>query len=210
MRNEIAYLNPPPGKASSLARIISTIINPVVAGIFIAGLIMFQAIGDPRLAIKWFMITVFLTVIPPLSYIIYLVKIGYLVDVFMPDRQRRIKPIGFIVAWVVISTIFLAMVKAPLAIILILMVTMVVVGLLLVITLIWKISFHTAILTTAATVTVLQGLSQAWLISLLIPLVGWSRVRLRRHTTLQVIAGCITGGIMAIVGLNLLRVYLGL
>jgi len=208
MGDHVSYLNPPSGKASYLARAISAIINPVFAGVFITGSIFFQALPDRHLAAKWFGTTVFLTVTPPLSYILYLVKTGYLVDIFMPDRQRRIKPIGFIAAWVTFTIILLLSVRAPLPVILTLVSAMVLIGLLFAITLIWKISFHTAVLTTAATVTMMQDLSQAWIISLLIPLVGWSRVHLRRHTTLQVIGGSIAGCIVAIIGHYFLRPYL--
>ena len=208
MGDKTTYLNPPPGRVSRLARLVSNVVNPVVAGVFIAGLTAYQAIQDPLLTVKWFGLTVLLTLIPPLSYIVYLVKTGYLVDIFMPDRRRRIKPIAFIVAWVLLSALFLGLVGAPLPIVLVLLITVLLVGSLLGITLIWKISFHTAILTTAATVTVLLGVSQAWFISLLIPLVGWSRVRLRRHTTSQVIAGSAAGCAVALVGYYFLRVYL--
>ena len=208
MGNKTTYLNPPPGKVSYLARAVSNIINPVVAGVSIAGFTAFRAINDPLEAATWVSAMSLLTVIPPLSYIIYLVKTGYLLDIFMPDQTRRIKPVSFIVIWVIISAIILDLIGAPLAIILILIVTTVLIGSLLGITFIWKISFHTAIITTAATLTALQGVSQAWVFSLLVPLVGWSRVRLRRHTPPQVIAGAITGCLVAIMAYNFLQLYL--
>ena len=204
------YPTPPPGKASYLASLISNIINPVVSGVFIAGFTAAKAIDDPLSATIWFSITVLLTVLPPLSYIIYLVNIGYLTDIFMPNRQRRIKPVAFIVIWVMISTLLLYLVGAPSAIGIILIITIVLIGSLLTVTLIWKISFHTGILTTAAAVTVMQGASYAWFIALLVPLVGWSRVQLRRHTTLQVIVGALAGGVVALGADIVLEKYLGI
>jgi membrane-associated phospholipid phosphatase len=35
-------------------------------------------------------------------------------------------------------------------------------------------------------------------VTLLVPLVGWSRVRLRRHTLRQVTAGCLVGATLAL------------
>ena len=90
MGNKAAYLNPPPGKVTYLARLVSNIINPVVAGVSIAGFTAFRAINNPVEAATWVSAMSLLTVIPPLSYIIYLIKTGYLVDIFMPDRSRRI------------------------------------------------------------------------------------------------------------------------
>lgn len=210
MGDKVTYLTPPPGKAHHLARIVSNIVNPVVAGVFIAGLVAYRALNDPVLTFQWFGLTVFLTVVPPLSYIIYLVKTGYLADIFMPDREKRIRPTVVIVAWIALSAIILAAIGAPLAIILILIVTVILIGSLLGITFMWKISFHAAIIATAATISLMQGASQGWLISLLVPLVGWSRVRLGRHTTSQVIAGCIAGSLVSVTMYSALRLYLGM
>lgn len=208
--DQATYPAAAPGMATDIARLLSNVINPVVSGVFIAGFAAAQAIKDPLQTTLWFGFTVLLTVLPPLSYILYLVKIGYLADIFMPNRQRRIKPIAFIVIWVVISALFLQLIGAPQAIGIILIMSIVLIGSLLAITFLWKVSFHTGILTTAATVTLLQGASYAWFIALLIPLVGWARVHLNRHTTLQVIGGFITGGIVGLVADVVLMQYLGI
>ena len=210
MGQEPTYLNPPPGKMSRVARLISSIINPVVAGIFIAGVTASRAINDPLMTTFWFSLTVVFTLIPPLSYIIYLVRIGYLVDIYMPNRQRRVKPIAFIVFWILVSDVFLILIGAPKAIGVILIISIILVGSLLSITLLWKISFHTGILTTAAGVTLFFDAPYAWFVTLLVPIVGWSRVRLRRHTTMQVIGGCVAGCLVAILADNMLQIYLGL
>lgn len=56
----------------------------------------------------------------------------------------------------------------------------------------WKISLHVSILTTLLTVLVVIN---ARLIALLflIPIVAWSRVRLKAHTVMQVIMGFVVG-----------------
>ncbi|MEM7032520.1 MAG: hypothetical protein AAF629_23405 [Chloroflexota bacterium] len=210
MGQEASYLNPPPGKLSRIARLISSIVNPVVAGIFIAAITAYKAISDPWETTIWFTFMVLLTLIPPLSYIIYLVRTGYLVDIYMPDRQRRVKPIAFIVVWILISDVFLSLIGAPEAIGIILIISIILIGSLLSVTLLWKISFHTGILTTAAAVTIFFDAPYAWFVALLVPIVGWSRVRLRRHTTMQVVGGCVAGCLVAILADNMLQIYLGL
>ena len=73
----------------------------------------------------------------------------------------------------------------------------------------WKISFHGATITAAATATVLVAGSSAWPVLLLVPLVGWARVRLERHTPRQVIFGTLVGALIALIldhGV-ILRVY---
>jgi len=78
------------------------------------------------------------------------------------------------------------------------LVTIVLVGILSLVTLFWKISFHGATISAAATATVMVTGSYAWPVVLLIPLVGWSRIRLQRHTPRQVIYGSLVGALIAL------------
>jgi len=56
-------------------------------------------------------------------------------------------------------------------------------------TLVWKVSVHTALLASVVTVIViLFGVQFAWLYLLLVPL-AWSRIYRRRHTLTQVVGG---------------------
>ena len=75
---------------------------------------------------------------------------------------------------------------------------------LLVVTLRWKISLHTAI--TAAFVVlavVAAGPGALWLAAL-VPLVAWSRLHLGRHDLPQTIAGTFVGGGMTVLAFWLL------
>jgi len=65
------------------------------------------------------------------------------------------------------------------------------------VTVFWKMSFHTGV--AAGTVAVLITVygPWAWLAVPLVPLIGWSRVRLAAHTTAQVIAGALVGAAIA-------------
>lgn len=210
MVDKAAYLSPPDGRASRFARLVSNVINPVFVGIYIAGVLTFQAIEDRGDATLWFGLTVLLAALPPVTYVFYLVRIGYLADFFMPNREKRIKPVTVIIMWMVFLVILLEIIGGPLAITLILTATMVQIGLLLAITFLWKISFHTAIITLAATILVLRGGGLSWTAFTLVPLVGWSRVWLRRHTKMEVTTGAVAGGLVAIIAYNLIALSLGL
>jgi len=71
-------------------------------------------------------------------------------------------------------------------------------GVLGIVTLFWKISFHGAAISAAATATVMMAGSWTWPVMLLVPLVGWSRIRLLRHTPRQVLYGSLVGGLIAL------------
>lgn len=62
-----------------------------------------------------------------------------------------------------------------------------------VITSIWKISVHTAVMAGTVTILVLVGGPWAALATPLVPLVAWSLISTRAHTVAQVIAGAIMG-----------------
>ncbi len=61
----------------------------------------------------------------------------------------------------------------------------------------WKISGHTSV-STGGIVMLAVALSPAWLLVLaIVPPVAWARVRLRAHTTGQVVAGSAIGALVA-------------
>ena len=67
------------------------------------------------------------------------------------------------------------------------------------ITLRWKISFHTATITGAVAVLCWNvGAGAAALLTLVV-VIGWARVRLRRHTPAQVVAGALVAGAVSTV-----------
>jgi len=187
---------------------VSHMINPVVSGFLAAGIFAFQLTTDPFSTFKWLGLTFAITSIPTIGYVLYLVETGHLRDFHMPDRADRIKPLFIISCWIVISTAMLIWIQAPPIIILVLVVATVQVILLSIITMVWKISFHSAIIMTAAVVSILLKSNSAWFISGLVPLVGWSRVLLRRHTISQVIGGYLAGMCVASLALYGIGLYL--
>lgn len=189
------------------ARTISNIINPPLMGAFIVGLTSSKIleIGD---VLKWLSLVVLLTIGPPLSYVIYLVKIGYLKDIYMPDHNKRLKPIAVIFVWLIISIFILAFINAPTVMTILIVAVLLEVSLLGVVTVMWKISFHAATVSSAATATLLLSSQLAWIMVPLVPLVGWTRVYLKRHTTLQVIGGWFVGIVFTVIAFKVMSLYL--
>ena len=73
------------------------------------------------------------------------------------------------------------------------------------ITRVWKISFHTGV--AAATAAILTMVYGAWSLFGIpvVTLIGWSRLRLAHHTSAQVIAGAPVGAVAATVAFLLVR-----
>jgi hypothetical protein len=129
-----------------------------------------------------------------------LVRRGELGDIHMPVRETRLKPLSVMMVWLLFCTLMLKKWDAPRSLDLLLLAVLFQLSVLSLITLFWQISFHSAAISAAAATAVAIGGTTAWpiTITLLVPLVGWSRVRLRRHTLRQVTAGCLVGAILAL------------
>ncbi len=201
------YLHLEPGKINKFAKWLSDVFNPVFAGIFIIGLLMVQILPTVAEAMLWMVVTVAITAIPTLLYVLYLVRIGYLIDIHMPEREKRLKPIAVIVVWLVISLGILKLIHAPDAMLIMLTAVILQIVVLGIITPLWKISFHSATIMAVATVTALLHNPLTWYVIVLVPLIGWARVRLKRHTVMQVIGGYAAGLIVATIALHILRLY---
>jgi membrane-associated phospholipid phosphatase len=146
----------------------------------------------------WLALVLPLLVLPPLIYLFWLVQRGAIEDIYMPRRSARLRLLAMLMVWLVGCLGLIRYWEVPLIVQSFVLATTMLVGILSVVTLFWKISFHGATISAAATVTVIMTGSQAWPVVLLVPLVGWSRVRLKRHTPRQVIYGSLLGALIAL------------
>jgi membrane-associated phospholipid phosphatase len=194
----------------AIARWVSNVLcPPVVASFLVFGFVAFIA-PDPRALWRWLVLSLPLISLPPLAYVVWLVRRGELVDIHMPHRESRIKPLSVIMTWLLICILLLHNWGAPPALDFLLVAVLFQVGVLSLVTLFWQISFHSATISAAAATAVAVGGTTVWpiTITLLVPLVGWSRVRLRRHTFRQVTAGCVIGTLIALLVLVGLSRYI--
>lgn len=185
-----------------IARWISHVISPHVVGVFITSAVSIQYSHDLLTDFLWLLLLMPMLAVPPLSYLYWRVRRGTLEDIYMPDRKSRIGPLVLVMSWFLCCLGFIDYYAAPLIIEVFVIATIVLVGVLSLVTLFWKISFHAATISAAVTATVLVGGSSVWPALLLIPMVGWSRVRLGRHTLRQVIFGSLIGMAIASVVAN--------
>jgi membrane-associated phospholipid phosphatase len=188
------------------ARWISHVISPHIVGIVITAVVAIQFSDNAWEMLLWLAILVPIVVIPPLLYLFWLVHIGKLQDIYMPDRSTRLRPLTIIMGWIFFCLLLIRYWGAPEIVEAFFLSAFILTGLLSLVTLFWKISFHGATISAAATATVMVAGSWAWPVFLLIPLVGWARVRLERHTPRQVVYGSLVGaliGLLLVYGLIL-------
>jgi len=172
-----------------IARYISNILAPVtISGPCVVLVALYHA-RDLLAALVYACIALFFLSFGPMAYILLGVRLGKLSDVDVNRRSERIGPFLFSIASVTIGLFVLMYIHGPKNLETALISTAVSAVILMVTSLWWKISVHASSLAGAATMlTTLYGVIMLPAFLLLV-LVGWSRVVLRRHTVAQVIAG---------------------
>ncbi len=171
------------------ARQVSNILAPVTISIPTVLLVAFYNTKNVASALFYTCVTLFFLSFGPMLYIIIGVRLGKFSDVDVSRRKERIGPFLFGLASVLAGLIALDLINAPKNLQTLLILTAVSCIVMLFITLWWKISIHASSM--AGTVTFLTALYGAIVLPafLLVILVSWSRVVLRRHTVAQVVAG---------------------
>lgn len=169
------------------AHLISQIGSPPAVAIYGAVFTAIRIRGSA--AWMWALLFAVLGLIAPLLFLIWQVRRGHVTDLDIHFRQQRKWAVLVTIAGFALTWTAMMVGGAPPMLRL-----MVGTGLLEwialhLITLRWKISFHAASVSGMITYLVWGfGLSTAPAL-LVIPIIGWSRVKLRRHTPAQVLAG---------------------
>mgnify|MGYP006292024115 FL=1 len=178
-------------RVHTTARWISSLFSPYVLILALLALISLR-IGTVSGWI-WAGISIFNGVLLPVLYIYIQLQRGRITDFDLRDRQQRIRPMLLFLILNFMNLLFMWLNGAPTPLVLFGETGIILLGILLLITLRWKISGHaTAAACFAASVSGLFG--GFAILTLLLPLaVSWSRVHMGRHDRAQVLAGTTLG-----------------
>jgi hypothetical protein len=192
----------------SWARLISDIFSPPVIWGLMAFPIAFHSAESQERAMIWALTYSVLVCVLPALYIGYMVWRGHITDIHVGVREQRIRPFAVSVFCTALAWTVLRWMGAPALLPMFTLFSLIQLALMLLITLTWQISMHSMSITGAVVVAgALYGPGTALLLSPLIPVVGAARIKLRRHTLPQVIAGGILGAlltaVMVLIGLSL-------
>jgi membrane-associated phospholipid phosphatase len=172
-----------------VARHVSNILAPVTISLPLVVLVALYHARNVPLALLYALITLFFLSIGPLLYILIAVRMGKISDIDISRRTERAGPFLFGISSVLAGWLVLIILQGPENLQTVLIITAVSGIVMMVTTLWWKISIHASSMGGAATMlTAFYGAIMLPTFLLLI-LVSWSRVVLRRHTVLQVVAG---------------------
>jgi membrane-associated phospholipid phosphatase len=140
----------------------------------------------------WGGVYALLAVLIPLLYVVWLVKRGDITDIDVQLRKQRFQPLLVTMTCTGLAWLVLALGVAPTTMTIVAGALWFQVVAIFAITLRWKVSVHTA--TAAGATTMVWALLGTPLpLMLAVPLIAWSRVRLRRHTLPQTVVGALLG-----------------
>ena len=190
-------------KRKRIARHVSNILAPATISLPFILLVAFYQAQDKLSALIYACIALFFLSVGPLLFIIIGVRLGKLSDIDVSRRTQRFRPFIFGIVSAMIGWLILTLTNGPRNLQTVMIITVFSGIIMMVITFWWKISMHASSLGGVATMlTALYGAVMLPLFVLLV-LVSWSRVVLRRHSVTQVIAGSLAGIVLSLVILKL-------
>ncbi len=172
-----------------IARYVSNMLSPLVVSLpFIFFVALYHA-ENVLIAVFYALVILFFLSFGPMVYILVGVRRGKFTDSDVSMRSQRVGPFLFGITSALMGLGTLFFIHGPKNLQTLLLITIVSGFVMMIVTFWWKISIHASSLAAAATLlTALYGTVVLPAFVLLI-VVCWSRVVLRRHTLGQVVAG---------------------
>ncbi len=174
------------------ARIISSVIHPIIFPLFTIMVIAYSRNNDLKYSLILMLIALVVAALPLAALVIFQVRRGHWTDLDVSQRTQRYFLYPFSIISIILVLIIYAQLRASYALLTLgaMFTANVINGF---VNLKWKISAHAT--AAAACATLLWLFTFVWgpLAAIAAILVSWSRVELGRHTTGQVIAGSLVG-----------------
>lgn len=138
----------------------------------------------------WLVLTFFFSALPMWD-IKRRIKMGLVKDAHISRREDRIKPFLFSLACAVLGLVAVYAVDAPDAIRAVSWAVVLIGAAITAITVFWKISLHVSGITSIALILIILYGQIAIPLVLLVPVVAWARLILKKHTANQMAAGAL-------------------
>ena len=194
-----------PSARRRLARVVTEVLAPAPTVALLLLAVAWRSAPTATEAARWGLLAALFASLVPFLYIVRGVRRGRLTDHHVRVREQRPLPLLVGIGSVLLGLALLASWGAPRE--LVALVAAMAVGLAssLLVTLVWKLSIHTAVVAGAVVILVLVFGPALLALAPLVGLVCWARVAVRDHTPAQTIAGAALGATVATVVFSLLR-----
>lgn len=176
--------------SQSAAVFLSAVFSPPLVVCYGAAALLPHLGGE----LMWAALIVTVFVFPPVLYVIFLMRKGVVSDFHMAKRGERFRPLKFMVVNTASGMLLFNYLDGPTLIVDIVLACLVALLAVFTITLYYKISAHSAAVSSLWILLMLLYGAPAALFAVCLFLVSWSRMRLLLHTARQTILGCLVGG----------------
>ena len=177
-----------------LAQYVSVLSSPPLMAI--AGILLGARSLSTSPAWSWAFVFILLSVLPPVSYVLWLLRRGKVTNFHLDVRNERTGPILVVFFNTFLVWMVLYMGGAPALLLGIGTAGLILIALVLAVTLRWKISGHCAAVAGLASLDCMLYGQETVLIAFIVPVVAWSRIQLRRHSIYQALSGALLGGVV--------------
>lgn len=192
-----------------LARCISLIANPVFLLIPVPYLLVVRETGDPMYAIKWTVLSLFFVFLIGLSVVIAVRK-GYFANLDVSKREQR--PLLFLIVGGISILYYFCLVifEGPIVLFITLAAILFSVLVFSFINTRIKASIHVATMSALIFSLSILYSGKFLLLLILIPIIGWSRLHIKRHTMKEMLVGGITGILVTLLFYIVFKLVLGI
>jgi membrane-associated phospholipid phosphatase len=195
----------PTSGGALLARLLTEALAPAPTVAALVLLVAWESAPSTAEAVRWGAIAALFVSVIPFVYIVRGVRRGGLTDHHVGVRQQRPVPLLVGVASMVVGLIVLVIWGAPRDLIALVAALAIGLAAALLVTLVWKLSIHAAVVSGAVAMLVFVFGPWSLVAAPLVPLVCWARVAVRAHTPAQTLAGAVLGATVAVVMFSVLR-----
>ncbi|MCE7011154.1 hypothetical protein LWC34_51370 [Kibdelosporangium philippinense] len=180
-----------------LAKIVTEVLSPATIVVLLPFAVAWNATGHQVLAtILWSLVVAIFYSVLPMVFIIRGARRGKWDGHWVRERERRFLPLMMCLVSALVGLAILLVGDAPRDVLALAWSMISVLIVCVIITKWWKVSLHATVAGGAvATVILIYG----WIMAVLVPLVvlvAWARVKVRDHTTAQVIVGALLGPVV--------------
>lgn len=179
------------------ARMISNLFSPPLVAL--ACILITALATESESALFWIVVFIALLIIPPTVFVLTLVHKGKISDFHMSIREERAQPLFAIFAYATLIFLLMYLGGAPRLMLIGTAAALLQVLLVFVITLKWKISGHCTSAAGLAFLTIALYGENVIPLTIIVPVIAWSRIRLGRHTISQALAGSFLGAATVII-----------
>jgi membrane-associated phospholipid phosphatase len=195
----------PADALTRVARLLTEALAPAVLAATLPFVIAVHAAPTVVEGLLWGLLASTFCAILPYGMILVAVWRGRLSDRHIGVREQRTKPLTRGLVSVLIGLVLLIVLGAPRELVALIVASFVGGVIATAVNHFWKLSVHASVASGSMLVLVLAFGPLLLITAALVAAVGWSRVRLRDHTTGQVIAGTTIGAVIAGVVFGILR-----